>query len=381
MGFIDGSGDGYDGGGQMAHSRRRFSTVMMRLSVMVVATLTGLIAAELLLRLINPSMSYGYMPQDIQMSHFRQSDFIQAELRPNNQSRFKMLEFDTTVVTNSLGLRDNEVDFSKPRILCMGDSFTFGFGVENDETFCARLEQLFDGRYDFVNAGFADGYAPSTYALWLARYRERLAPSMILVNFFQNDSGDVRMDTWIKDGQVMAPGDTRFPDKSIRPGFVVTEDGVGIRDNWRARLPPNLRRWMKMSYLVAFLRSRVIRDLDSGEPARPEDAGPSEPDIAEEDDSAEVRKFNRSLELMVAAAGDTPLVFYVIGGLSSLGQSTPTIVDRLVTAFARARDIPLLMNHRGFTAEDFYPLDMHFKPSGHEKAAMYLFGELSQLGF
>ena len=31
----------------MAHSRRRFSTVMMRLSVMVVATLTGLIAALL----------------------------------------------------------------------------------------------------------------------------------------------------------------------------------------------------------------------------------------------------------------------------------------------------------------------------------------------
>jgi hypothetical protein len=376
MGFIDGSGDGYDGGGQMAHSRRRFSTVMMRLSVMVVATLTGLIAAELLLRLVNPSMAYGYMPQDIRISHFRPSDFMQAELRPNNRSRFKMLEFDTTVVTNSLGFRDNEVDFTKPRVLCLGDSFTFGFGVENDETFCARLEQLFEGRYDFVNAGFADGYAPSTYALWLARYRERLAPSMILVNFFQNDSGDVRMDTWINDGQVMAPGDTRFPDKSIRPGYIITDDGVGIADNWRARLPPTVRRWMKMSYVVAFLRSRIIRDLDTADMSQPG----LDVDTEAAAKAAEERKFNRSLELLQEAAGDTPLAFYVIGGLHVLKDPAPTDVDRLVTAYTEVHEIPLLMNHRDFTEDDFYPLDLHFRPSGHEKAARYLFRELSQLG-
>jgi hypothetical protein len=364
----------------MARSRRRISTVVYRLFVLAAAAITGLIAAELLLRLVNPSMSYGYMPQEIRASYLRPSTFILSELRPSNRSRFKMLEFDTTVITNSLGLRDNEVDFTKPRILCLGDSFTFGYGVENDETFCARLEELFGGQYDFVNAGFADGYAPSTYALWLTRYRERLSPSMILVNFFQNDSGDVRMDTWIKDGQVMGPEDTGLPDKSIRPGYIVTDDGVGMRDNWRAMLPVPIRRWMKMSYVVAFLRSRVIRDLDSADTAQPERDVAAEAAAEAAIDAAEDRKFNRSLDLMQDAAGDTPLVFYVIGGLVGLEELAPSKVDRLVTAYARTHDIPLLMNHRGFTTDDFFPQDMHFKPSGHEKAAAYLFRELSRLG-
>ena len=45
------------------------------------------------------------------------------------------------------------------RILVLGDSFTFGYGVENDETYSVQLQNLLNERLDrtveVVNAGFA----------------------------------------------------------------------------------------------------------------------------------------------------------------------------------------------------------------------------------
>ncbi|MFH1220892.1 MAG: GDSL-type esterase/lipase family protein [Candidatus Eisenbacteria bacterium] len=72
-------------------------------------------------------------------------------------------EFKTEVAINSKGLRDMEYPYAKPpgtrRILCLGDSYTFGFGVEADETFAKVLERLLnaeDGESDHwevINAG------------------------------------------------------------------------------------------------------------------------------------------------------------------------------------------------------------------------------------
>ena len=43
--------------------------------------------------------------------------------------------------TNLLGMRSREVDFSKGHILLVGDSVTFGLGVNNDETISHHLEK------------------------------------------------------------------------------------------------------------------------------------------------------------------------------------------------------------------------------------------------
>ncbi|HVP57036.1 MAG TPA: GDSL-type esterase/lipase family protein [bacterium] len=53
-------------------------------------------------------------------------------------------EFNTRVAINSKGLRDKEYPYAKPdgtvRILCLGDSYTFGDGVNADECFAKVLE-------------------------------------------------------------------------------------------------------------------------------------------------------------------------------------------------------------------------------------------------
>ncbi len=50
------------------------------------------------------------------------------------------------VQTNALGLRGPELDQPKrkPRLLCVGDSVTFGWGVQHHETWCVQLARMHD---------------------------------------------------------------------------------------------------------------------------------------------------------------------------------------------------------------------------------------------
>jgi hypothetical protein len=62
-------------------------------------------------------------------------------LRKNNECKFSNVEFSNTIRTNTLGLRDDEASLSAPDIICIGDSYTMGWGVEQDQTFASRLER------------------------------------------------------------------------------------------------------------------------------------------------------------------------------------------------------------------------------------------------
>ncbi len=72
--------------------------------------------------------------------------------RLDNLGRPIMLEGIPTVqmqyTTNSLGYRDHEFSREKEdlyRIVCVGDSATFGDGVQLESTYSKRLEQLLNG--------------------------------------------------------------------------------------------------------------------------------------------------------------------------------------------------------------------------------------------
>ena len=66
-------------------------------------------------------------------------------LAPNFHGIEKSAEFSMVIDTNSLGLRDVEFPRTKPpgtvRIIGLGDSFTFGAGVNLDQTYLKVLER------------------------------------------------------------------------------------------------------------------------------------------------------------------------------------------------------------------------------------------------
>jgi hypothetical protein len=81
--------------------------------------------------------------------------------------------------TNSLGMRSREVDFSKGHILIVGDSVTFGLGVNNEETVSHYLEKEYK-RYQVLNLG-VPGYGIGQYFLNLKRHINQLNPKLIVL--------------------------------------------------------------------------------------------------------------------------------------------------------------------------------------------------------
>lgn len=80
---------------------------------------------------------------------------------PSATGRFASFGFDTTVTTNSAGFRGREVGLQKEpsttRVLVLGDSYVWGFGVQDDEVFTSRMERLCQ-RVEAVNFGVS-GYS------------------------------------------------------------------------------------------------------------------------------------------------------------------------------------------------------------------------------
>jgi lysophospholipase L1-like esterase len=105
---------------------------------------------------------------------------------------------DGFVTTNSFGFRGSEPAFPKPpgrfRVVAVGDSVTFGFGVDDRDTFCAQTEQLLRSKkpdidLDVVNIA-VPGYDTRQEVALLGRYIARLEPNLVLVGLYSNDIPD-----------------------------------------------------------------------------------------------------------------------------------------------------------------------------------------------
>ena len=114
------------------------------------------------------------------------------ELKPNLDTCFHQVR----VLTNSQGLR-SPVTYAQPkppglyRILLLGDSQTFGWGVSYSETFGALMAAELSSRgraVEVVNAGIP-GYNTTQEAAFLKYYGSGYQPDCVLVLFIGNDFG------------------------------------------------------------------------------------------------------------------------------------------------------------------------------------------------
>lgn len=92
---------------------------------------------------------------------------------------------------SNLGFRGEDISVEKPsgirRILCLGDSFTFGEGVRDEDTWPAHLGRLAGPGTQVINAG-VQGYDLDHEALYLFLYGRQLDPDVVVVGFFMNDA-------------------------------------------------------------------------------------------------------------------------------------------------------------------------------------------------
>lgn len=100
------------------------------------------------------------------------------------------------VSINSLGYRGPEISRKKPsgviRILCLGDSTTFGDFVDDEETFPYRLQKLFEQKQEpveVINGGV--GGTTIVDQLYFLKKSMEIDPDIVILTFFQNDISDL----------------------------------------------------------------------------------------------------------------------------------------------------------------------------------------------
>lgn len=101
--------------------------------------------------------------------------------------------------TNSQGFRNNHdispaVPAGKARIICSGDSFTLGYGVDNDHAWCNRLS-LLDPRLETVNMG-QGGYGVDQAYLWYKRDSAKIEHQVHLFAFITSDFHRMQSDSF-----------------------------------------------------------------------------------------------------------------------------------------------------------------------------------------
>ncbi len=107
----------------------------------------------------------------------------------------KKFWYRTEISVNSYGMRDTEPleGDDVRRIIALGDSFTFGFGVAGEETYPNVLESLLNQsevmgphRYDVLNMGVS-GYSTKEEALVLKHRGMQWEPDLVIIGYFLND--------------------------------------------------------------------------------------------------------------------------------------------------------------------------------------------------
>lgn len=119
-------------------------------------------------------------------------------LVPNTISYFEQRDFSYIQRVNNVGLRGRDLEANKSsqeyRILMLGDSFTMGKGVQDDQTFSVLLQESLrlnrpsgmSKTIQVLNAG-VDSYAPLLSYLQLTRDLVALEPDMVVLNFDNSD--------------------------------------------------------------------------------------------------------------------------------------------------------------------------------------------------
>ncbi|MCP4688314.1 MAG: SGNH/GDSL hydrolase family protein, partial [Desulfobacterales bacterium] len=150
---------------------------------------------------------------------------------------------------NSRGLRGPEFEIEKRegvrRIIVLGDSFAFGHGVKDNETFPAQLHDLLNkgpGRpgFEVLNAG-VNGYNTRQELIWLLHRGAPLEPDLVILTFFHNDLGN-RFEFILKDGALAS---RHHPGSVPMPGFIKTF----LREN-------SVLYWI-VAERLAFIRARL----------------------------------------------------------------------------------------------------------------------------
>jgi hypothetical protein len=173
-------------------------------------------------------------------------------LRKNFEYDVRTPDFEMHIKTNDFGLREDQpmahLLNHEFRILSMGDSMTFGYGVNYGERYSDLLNGILGDQAIAFTSGYADGFSPIDYAGYLRGFWSFLLPDVVVVGFFPEN--DVVNDVVTRQIDRDVTGDvvgTTLNGFSVVDGFLTAQNAP--RSNF-GRGVVRIKHWMWDTFAV-----------------------------------------------------------------------------------------------------------------------------------
>jgi len=161
------------------------NTVLKLVAIVLIIIVTQ-VMGEFIVRII--------VPQSLNPSLYKFDHVFAFTLKQNYTGFSKNLDYSVRLFTNSNGFRCNEERFntiSNQKILVVGDSYTFGTGVEYGESYPAVIQtNLHDlgviKSDDVLNTGIP-AWGTSQELLMIKKTIEKITPELIIWQICEND--------------------------------------------------------------------------------------------------------------------------------------------------------------------------------------------------
>jgi lysophospholipase L1-like esterase len=152
-------------------------------------------------------------------------------------------EFNHMVNTNSFGTRGAEFSLTKDqntyRILFLGDSMTFGWGVEDNQTYPQIIQDnlnlyLQNNNFETINSGMASGRTLDSMLVYFKDNGLKYKPDLLVLDFFPwNDFTDLADMKWEKTDQ------QGYPTKIISNKEIIKNGTFRyrVKTNWMYEIP------------------------------------------------------------------------------------------------------------------------------------------------
>ena len=122
---------------------------------------------------------------DLNLANYDKELFY--KLNPGKHT-FKNIEFQNNLFVNNIGVRDDESSLSFPEIVCIGDSYTMGWGVEKEECFESIIEK--ETGKKTLNLGISSYGTAREYLL--LKSAELDSCKLLILQFCDNDIAENR---------------------------------------------------------------------------------------------------------------------------------------------------------------------------------------------
>lgn len=243
----------------MANKSRRLRRLASKLTLALVSAIVTLALLEIALRLVYPQ---GGQPQlfefDPELGHRNKPDvdLLHVWDARENVSRIRTDSrgFRTT------GVAGNAADF---RILMLGDSYTFGYGVGDDSTFSAVLESNWNqhrpATIQVINAGVS-AYGTAQEMLLYEIFARKEPVDLVVLNVFVGN--DVQDNSCLELGSLLPH--RRAPCFEVRDGDLVQESAPlppGSRGRAKTSIWTRARQWPRKTELYGIVSQRAIGHL------------------------------------------------------------------------------------------------------------------------